>query len=55
MFNVSQKHAVDGPILKCDYIRYTPPSLKLVNGENIQTFVEIARKDSRNLTLAVLN
>ena len=46
MFNLSRKHAVDKPILKCDYIRYTPPSLNLVNGENNQIFIEVPRKDS---------
>ena len=46
MFNLSQKHIVDRPILKCDYIRYTPPSLNLVNGENNQIFIDIPREDS---------
>ena len=46
MFNLSQKHVVDRHILKCDYIRYTPPSLNLVIGENNQIFVDIPREDS---------
>ena len=46
MFNLSQKHAVGRPILKCEYIIYTPPSLYLVNGENNQTFSHIPREDS---------
>ena len=46
MFNLSQKHAVDRPILKCEYIRYTPPSLNLVNGENYQFFIDIPRRHS---------
>ena len=46
MLNLSQKYAVDRPILKCDYIRYTPPSLNLVNGENNQIFIDIPREDS---------
>ena len=33
MFNLSQQYAVDRPIPKCDFIRYTQPSLNLVNGE----------------------
>ena len=45
MFNLSQKFAVDRPILEFDYIRYTPPSLYLVNGENIQNFNNIPRED----------
>ena len=46
MFNLSQKHDVYRLILKCDYIRYTPPSLNLVNGESNQTFIDIPREDS---------
>ena len=34
MVNLSQKLAVDRHILKCDYIRYTPPWLNLVNGQS---------------------
>ena len=44
-FKLSQKHAVARPILKCAYIRYTPPSLHLVNGENIQFFFDLPRED----------
>ena len=44
MFNLSQKHAVDRPNLKCDYFRYTPPSLNLVNGEKNQIFIVINRE-----------
>ena len=39
MFNFSLKHAVDRPILKGDFIRYTPPSLNLVNGEITQNLL----------------
>ena len=46
MFNLSQKHPVDRPIIKCDYIRYTPPSLNLVNDEKNQIFIDIPRQDS---------
>ena len=46
MFNLSQKYAVDRPILKCDFTRYTPPSLNIVNGENNQIFVDVPREDS---------
>ena len=45
MFNLSQKNVVDRPILNCEYIRYTPPSLNLVNGENNQIFIDIPRED----------
>ena len=46
MFILSQKFAVDRLILKCDYIRYTPTSLNLVNWENNQVFIDIPREDS---------
>ena len=46
MFNLSPKYAVDRPILKSDYIRYTPPSLNHVNGENKWIVFEIPRKVS---------
>ena len=46
MFNLSQKHAIDRPIRKCDYIKYTSPSLNLVDGESIQIFSDIPREDS---------
>ena len=46
MFNLSQKHVVDSPILKCDYTTYTPSSLNLVKEENNQLFIDISRKDS---------
>ena len=46
MFRLSQKHAIYRPILKCDFIRYTPPSLNLVNGEKKQIFIDIPREYS---------
>ena len=46
MFNLSQEYAVDRRILKCDYIRYTPPSLNPVNGESIQSLIDIPRENS---------
>ena len=45
MFNISQKHAVVRPILKCDFIRYTPPSLNFVNGENNQFFIDKPKEE----------
>ena len=55
MFNISQRHAIDRPILKCDYIRYTPISLNFVNGENIQIFIDIPREDSAISLIVILN
>ena len=41
MFKLSQKHAADRPILKYDYIRYTPPALSHVNGEKTKFSIDI--------------
>ena len=46
MFNLSQNFAVDRPILKKVFIRYTPPYLNLLNGENYQIFNDIPREDT---------
>ena len=46
MFNLPQKFAVARLVVKHDYIRYTPPSLFLVNGENNQINIDIPREDS---------
>ena len=46
MFNLSQKHATDRPILESDFNRYTLPSLNLINGENNQVFTDIPKEDS---------
>ena len=46
MFNLSLEYAVDKLIFKCDLIRYTPPSLNIVNGENNQVFYDIHRESS---------
>ena len=43
---MSQKYAVDRPVVECEYIRNTPPSLYLVTGENNQVFIDIPREES---------
>ena len=43
---MSQKSVVNRPVVKCDYIKYEPPSLYLVNGGNNQIFIDIPREDS---------
>ena len=45
MFKFSKKHAIDRPFLKCDCIRYTQPSLNLLNGKSNQTFIDLPRED----------
>ena len=49
MFNLSQNCAVNRPILECDNIRYTPPSINFVNGENKQIFIDLPREDSAKM------
>ena len=46
MFILSQKYVVDKPVVKGEYIRYTPPSLNLINGENNQIVIDIPREIS---------
>ena len=43
--NLAQIHTVNRPILKCDYVPYTPPSLNLVNRRN-KYFFGKSRMDS---------
>ena len=45
MLTLSQKPA-DRPIFSFDFIRYTPPSLYLINGEINQNFIDISREDN---------
>ena len=45
MFNLSENFTVDRPILECDYVPYTPPSLYLVTGENNQSFFVVPREE----------
>ena len=46
LFKLSKKHVIDRPILKCDCIRYTPPSLNLINGKCNQIFIDLPREYS---------
>ena len=46
MFQLTHKNAVDRPLVEIDYIKYTPPSLNLINGENNQVFIDIPREKS---------
>ena len=45
MLNLSQKYTVVRLFLKCDFIRYTSPSLKLTNGEIHQVSIDTPRED----------
>ena len=46
MIELTQKNAADIPILKCDYINYTPPPSNFVNGKINQIFIDIPREVS---------
>ena len=50
MLNISQRHAIDRPILNSDYIRFITPSLNFVNGENNQIFIDVTREDNAKST-----
>ena len=46
MFKLSEKNEVDGKILKCDYIRYSPSEISRINTPNCQIYINIPREDS---------
>ena len=41
-----QRYTADRPAFKCDYIRLTPPSIFLVNGDNNEDFNNIPGEKS---------
>ena len=46
MFNLCEKYEVDRRILKCDYIRYSPSEISLIDTANSQIYINIPREDS---------
>ena len=46
MFKLSEKYEIDGKILKCDYIRYSPSKISTINTPNSQIYINIPRKES---------
>ena len=46
MFKLSEKYEIDGKVLKCDYIRYSPSEIRTTNTSNSQIYIDIPRKDS---------
>ena len=46
MLNLCEKYEVDGRILKCDYIRYSPSEISTINTANSQIYVNLRREDS---------
>ena len=48
MFKLSEKYEVDGRILKCDYIRYSPSEISTKNTPKSQIYIFIPRGHSVN-------
>ena len=46
MFKLTEKYEVNGKILKCDYIRYSPSEISTINTPNSQIYINIPREDS---------
>ena len=46
MFKLSEKYSVNRDILKCDYIRYSPSEISIINTANSQVYINIPREDS---------
>ena len=46
MFKLNEKYEIKRNILKCDYIRYSPPKISTINTANSQIFITISREDS---------
>ena len=46
MFKLSENYEIDGGILKCDYIRYSPAEISTINTPNSQIYINIPREDS---------
>ena len=46
MFKLSEKYSINGDILKCDYIQYSPSEISTINTPNSQVYINIPREDS---------
>ena len=46
MFKLSEKYGIDRRILKCDYIRYSPSEISIINTPNSHININIPREDS---------
>ena len=46
MFKLNEKYETNRDILKCDYIRYSPPEINTINTANSQVYINIPREDS---------
>ena len=46
MLKLSEKYSINGDILKCDYIRYSPSEISTINTPDSQVYINIPREDS---------
>ena len=46
MFKLNEKYKINGDILKCDYIRYSPSEISTIITANSQVYINIPREDS---------
>ena len=51
MFKINEKYDFNRDILKCDYTRYPPSELSMINTANSQLYIKIPRGDSVNSLL----
>ena len=54
MFELSEKYDIKRDILKCDYVRYSPSELFMINTANSQSNINIPRGDSVKFLLNTL-
>ena len=45
MFKLNEKYEINRDILKCDYIRYSPSEISIINTANSQVYINIPRED----------
>ena len=46
MFKLSEKNEINRDILKCEYIRYSPSEINIINTTNSQVYINLPREDS---------
>ena len=46
MFKLNETYEIDGRILNCEYLRYSPAETSKINTPNSQRYINIPREDS---------
>ena len=46
MFKLNERYEVNGNLLKCDDMRYSPSEINTINTANSKIFINIPREDS---------